>query len=101
MDPPPFTTDSPTLFTSSNHHLRGNNDGNQQNPPNYHQAASALASATSKNVKLSKVKKLSMEESWLSTEKAKDLYERYFTLEDCPKSLKLIVNFYRFFFNSF
>ena len=38
-----------------------------------------------------------MEESWLSTsEKAKELYQSYFTLEDVPKSLRLIVAFYRF-----
>ena len=57
------------------------------------------------SIKKSKVKKLSksgggvgsMEKSWLSaSEKVKDLYRGHFTLEEAPKSLKLIVAFYRF-----
>ncbi len=106
MDPPD------SLFITSNNHLRAggdNYDGDHANtppPPNYQQVARMQQQQQpSSNIKLSKVKKLkkggggghSMEESWLSTsEKAKELYRGYFTLEDVPKSLRLIVAFYRF-----
>ena len=49
----------------------------------------------SRFIKSSKVKQTSIGENLLLEQKIKSIYQKYFILEQCPKSLKLIVVFYR------